>query len=76
MERQPTEVAGKPTELMMIQDKWKNEDDIHVWGFSKWVVVSRTGMKNAMWNTFSGKNKKFCFAYVGFEISIKYPGQV
>lgn len=58
---------------MNIKEERQNEDDICIWDFSNWVMVSRTGMENSVWNRFSGKNKEFCFGCVCFKIPIKYP---
>lgn len=63
---------------MVIKEKRQNEDDIFIWGFSNWVVVSCTGMKNAVWSRFSGggRNKESCFGQAHFKIPIKLNIQV
>lgn len=76
LEVKPIEVADELNEWVVIQQKRQNEGGICVWGFSNWVVVSCTRIKNAVWSRFSGENQESCFRCVSFEIPIKYPGQV
>lgn len=56
LEVEPIAVADELNEWVVIQKKRQNEDNICIWSFNNWVLVSYTGVENAVWSRFSGEN--------------------